>query len=174
MGKLTDWSKSHNGIFLCDFDKAIELMPEVENMLDEVKPMLELDESEYLIDVKVHMLMPGQFPCIPNWHYDFNPRDDRGQRIKGRLSKLKMYMWISSSPLTEYKDRETHDVYTKPCQQWNTFTQEDLHRGTVSKEHVWRCFIRIIPKSFVHSTTINNGQIRRHTQVYLDSRKFRW
>jgi len=174
VSELINWSKSHNGIFLCDFDKAVELMPEIKGILDEVKSLLELDESEYLIDVKVHMLMPGQFPCIPNWHYDFNPRDDQGERIKGQLSKLKMYMWVSSDPLTEYKDRETQKVYTKPCQQWCAFTQSDLHRGTVAEDHVWRCFIRIIPKAFVHSCTINTGTIRRHTQVYLDSRKFKW
>lgn len=25
-------------------------------------------------DVKIHMLMPNQYPCIPNWHFDNVPR----------------------------------------------------------------------------------------------------
>jgi hypothetical protein len=167
-----DWTKSHCGVMLCSFDETAKLMPEVKPILDEVKPLLEGDESEYMVDVKVHMLMPGQFPCIPNWHFDFMPRDDEGNRIKGSASKKKMYMWLSSPPLTEYKKRGK--VTSKPAQQWHTFTQSDLHRGTESKEHVWRCFIRVIPKEFVHTCTINNGKIRRHTQVYLDSNDFKW
>ena len=34
MSESTDWSKSHNGIFLCGFDRSIELMPEVEKILN--------------------------------------------------------------------------------------------------------------------------------------------
>lgn len=174
MEHIIDWSKSHCGVMLCSFAQTVELMPEVTPILEEVVPMLELPIEDYLVDVKVHMLMPEQFPCIPNWHYDFMPRDENGERCEGEASDQKMYMWLSSAPLTLYKDRETGEEFTKPAQQWHTFTQKDLHRGQVAEEHVWRCFIRVIPKHFVHSVTKNVGTVRRHCQVYLDSRKFRW
>ncbi len=165
-----DWSKSHNGVMLCTLEQTKELMPEVMPLLNE----LELEESweHYLIDVKVHMLMPQQYPCIPNWHFDFLPRDSYGERTEGAKSERKMYMWLSAAPLTLYKD--SSGEFTKPAQQWHSFTQHDLHRGQMSEDHVWRCFIRVIPKSFVHETTINMGQQRRHIQVYADSRKFKW
>lgn len=167
-----DWSKSHNGVMLCSIERTKELMPEVIPILEEIVPSLELPQDEYLVDVKIHMLMPNQFPCIPNWHYDFMPRNEEGERVKGKSSDLKMYMWLSCPPLTEYK--KSGKVFKKPAQQWHEFTQRDLHRGTMSEEHVWRCFIRIIPKCFVHETTINVGTLRRHTQVYCDSSNFRW
>lgn len=169
-----DWSKSHNGIMLCTFEQTKELMPEVTPILEELEPQLELPVEDYLVDVKIHMLMPKQFPCIPNWHFDFMPRDSEGNRTPSQASETKMYMWLSGSPLTLYKDRQTQEEYTKPAQQWHSFTQADLHRGQQSTEHTWRCFIRVIPKHFVHQTTINQGTIRRHTQVYCDSRSFRW
>lgn len=166
-----DWSKSHNGVMLCTLEQTKELMPEVSPILDELEP--EDSWENYLIDVKVHMLMPNQFPCIPNWHYDFLPRDEEGERIQGERSNKKMYMWLSSAPLTLYKHRDGTE-YEKPPQQWHSFTQHDLHRGQMSQEHVWRCFIRVIPKEFVHETTKNVGELRRHIQVYADSSKFRW
>jgi hypothetical protein len=167
-----DWTQSHCGVMLCTFEETRRLMPEVSPILDELMPLLEADPNEYMVDVKVHMLMPGQFPCIPNFHYDFMPRDCDGERLPGKASKKKMYMWLSSAPLTEYK--KGGKTYTKPSQTWHTFTQSDFHRGTQSTEHVWRCFIRVIPTEFIHGHTINAGKIRRHTQVYLDSETFKW
>lgn len=32
-------------------------------------------EEDILIDSRVHMLMPGMFPCIPGWHHDDVPRE---------------------------------------------------------------------------------------------------
>lgn len=168
-----DWSKSSNGVMLCSFEETIKFMPEVEPILDQLRPQLELSEEEYLVDIKIHMLMPNQWPCIPNWHCDFIPRDEKGKRVAKGITGEKMYMWLSGSPLTQYKNSEG-EVYTKPAQQWHSFTQRDLHRGAECLEHTWRCFIRVIPKKFVHQTTINVGTVRRHTQVYCDSSNFRW
>lgn len=169
-----DWSKSPNGVMLCTFEKAIELMPECKPVLDELlsSNMLEFDPSRYVVDVKVHMLMPNQYPCIPNWHYDFMPRDEAGNRVPGKSSELKMYEWISGPPFTEFKvDRK--ESYFITGQEWHPFTQKDLHRGTMSKKFTWRCFIRVIPKEFVHPNSITNSR-RIHTQVYLDANKFSW
>tara|TARA_R110000772_G_scaffold54130_1_gene123580 strand:- start:81633 stop:82154 length:522 start_codon:yes stop_codon:yes gene_type:complete len=168
-----DWSKSHNGVMLCSFEKTIELMPEVEEILEGLYPILEFPKEEYFVDVKIHMLMPKQYPCIPNWHRDFVPRDENMERDFRAITGEKMYMWLSGTPLTEYKTTEGVD-YLKGAQEWHTFTQNDLHRGTLCTEHTWRCFIRVIPKKFVHPFALNVGQLRRHTQVYLDSKKFNW
>ena len=176
MEHLIDWSKSYNGVMLCSIDETIRLMPEVAPILKELMDSgtLELPWQEYSVDVKIHMLMPNQFPCIPNWHRDFIPRDRNNKKdFKQEIGTEKMYMWLSGTPLTQYRKIEG-GVHFKTAQQWHSFTREDLHRGTMSEEHTWRCFIRVIPKSFIHETTINKGTIRRHTQVYLDSNKFNW
>lgn len=170
-----DWSKTHCGVMLCSFEDTVKMMPEVKPIIDELleSGMLEMDPSEYAVDVKIHMLMPKQFHCIPNWHRDFVPRDENLKRDFKALNGEKMYMWLSGTPLTLYKDKDGNE-FEKPAQQWHSFTQHDLHRGQESQEHTWRCFIRVIPKKFIHPTTINVGQKRIHTQVYLDSKKFNW
>ena len=151
-------------------------MPEVEPILNELidSDMLERPKDEYVVDVKIHMLMAKMYPCIPNYHRDFMPRDENGKRIPGKGSGEKMFMWISGAPLTEYIG-EGGKTYNKAPQQWHSFTQDDLHRGTLSEEHTWRCFIRVIPKKFIHSTTINEGSKRQHIQVYIPQPdKFTW
>ncbi len=172
---MTDWSKSHCGVMLCDVWRTIRLMPEVEPILAQLCPVKFKWWREKLIDVKVHMLMPGQFPCIPNWHRDFLPRGADGQiDPDGAPSEEQMWMWMSGPPLPWYIVQKTGRIVAKPANKWHSFTQADVHRGTASEEHTWRCFIRVIPASFIHGTTTNVGTLRRHSQVYLDSEKFSW
>ena len=168
-----DWTKSHNGIMLCSYDQTISLMPEVIPIIDDLIPFLEHGINDYAIDVKVHMLMPGEYPCIPNWHCDFVPRDENLNKKPSKITGDKMYLWVSGPPYTEFK-RSPTKIHTGNYT-WVEFDQTDLHRGVISEIHTWRCFIRLIPKWFIHSTTINVGTIRRHSQVYIeDPSKFRW
>ena len=167
-----DWSKSHCGVMLCTFEKTIELMPEVAPILEELIPHLQFKKEDYLVDVKVHMLMPGEYPCIPNWHRDFVPRDKDKNLLPHLITGEQMYLWVSGEPFTEFMEKGS----AKPIEgsSWKTFTQRDVHRGVESQIHTWRCFIRVIPSKFVHPGTLNMGEIRRHTQVYLDAAKFKW
>ena len=77
---------------LCSFDEAIKLMPEITPILEELflSGDLELEIEEYAVDVKIHMLMPKQFPCIPNWHRDFIPRDIDLKRLESLNRKDKL------------------------------------------------------------------------------------
>jgi len=174
MKNKIDWSKSPNGVMLCSFEKAMDLMPECTPVLLELldSGLLELPAEEYAVDVKVHMLMPNQYPCIPNWHFDFMPRNEEGKRVPAKASPLKMYEWVSGTPFTEFKDSHGNSKFITPLE-WHSFTQLDLHRGTKSDKFTWRCFIRVIPKSFIHPNSITNAR-RIHTQVYLDAEKFSW
>lgn len=167
-----DWSKSHNGVMLCTYDQTIQFMPEVTPILNELIPQLQFTIDDYLIDVKVHMLMPEEFPCIPNLHRDFVPRDEERNLRPDLITGEKMYLWISGAPFTEFINKGK--VTPIEAQKWIEFSQNDWHRGVQSDIHTWRCFIRAIPKKFVHPNTLNVGTIRRHTQVYLDSKKFKW
>lgn len=158
---------------LCSFERTIELMPEVAPILDTLKPHLQLKEDDYVVDVKVHMLMPGEYPCLPNWHRDFVPRDKELKQLPKDITGEKMYLWVSNEPKTEWKNKPK--VISSNGIDWVEFTQNDVHRGVKSTTHTWRCFIRVIPKKFIHPTTINVGELRRHSQVYIeDPSKFRW
>jgi len=169
-----DWTKSHCGIMLSTLDQARDLMPELNPIIDSIIPHLQYNQHEYLIDCKVHMLMPGEYPCIPNWHCDFVPRDqdNRPQRSEIRDTDM-MYIWVSGPPYTEFKTHhgkiETDEIT------WTRFNQRDVHRGTISEIHTWRSFVRLIPRWFRHTSTFNTGQVRRHSQVYIENPdKFTW
>jgi len=175
-----DWSKSIGGVILCTFSKTMAIMPEVIPVLDSLifSGRMEYDISNYLVDVKVHMLMPGQYPCIPNWHQDFVPRekakgDTPGIKEFDRITGEPMFLWVSGEPETEWKNEEDIDFFTSKGYKWAQFTQNDPHRGTCSREHTWRCFIRVIPRKFAHGFQIGGAE-RRHTQVYLDANAFSW
>lgn len=169
-----DWSKSHNGLMLTTFEQTYEMMPEVKPIIESIKPYLELSENEYFVDIKVHMLMPGEYPCIPNWHCDFIPRDENKNKLPHLITGEKMYLWVSGEPKTEFK-KPPVKIKTTEGYEWIEFDQNEVHRGVISKIHTWRCFIRLIPKKFVHPNTLNIGTIRRHSQVYIeDANNFRW
>lgn len=155
-----------NGLIACPFHFVGNIMPELKGVMHTFPDSGEL----YLFDVKVHMLMPNQYPCIPNWHYDFIPRDENGEKQPHLVDpSKKMFMWLSGPPLTEFRDgREV--VPNK----WIEFTQLDEHRCVESEDFQWRVFIRAFPYSIAPKHVMDLPFRRRHTQVYLDAEKFTW
>ncbi len=124
-------------------------------------------QSDYSWDIKVHMLMPGHYPCIPGWHVDNVPRgtDGRQQFDKVRLD-LGMWMWVSGGPLTQFRNGYLS------AEQWTRFTQSDEHRGRAADKFTWRGFIRATP---VDILPIKKGPWeRRHCQVYVDEVDYQW
>jgi len=157
----------HNGLISCPLNQVRDWMPEISPILNYAP----LDDMEtYYVDAKVHMLMPNQYPCIPNWHGDMIPRDSDGNLMpeKCDLDK-KLFLWLSGAPLTEFKDgREI------VAGQWTTFNQLDIPRGVKSEDFQWRLFIRIAPASLVTNKRSGRDCLRRHSQVYLDANNFTW
>lgn len=174
-GQDIDWSKSHNGVMLCSIEQTIKFMPETKEILNALIPFLQYHSDNYLVDVKVHMLMPGEYPCIPNWHQDFVPRDKNNKKVPSlKKPEDMMYLWVSGPPYTEFKTYQTK-IFTQNRDSWRVFNQNDVHRGIKSEIFTWRCLIRLIPSWFLHPNVKNIGTIRRHTQVYIDNpENFRW
>lgn len=160
-----DWSKQHNGVHQAEFYQLIELMPDLKSILGTFPE----NPNDFIWDVKVHMLMPSQFPCIPNWHYDNIPRVNNVQDFNLVKPDKPMYLWVSGEPLTEF--RGTGKI--SPCR-WTRFTQKDEHRGTMSKDFTWRGFIRATHKDIIPQNKTGHNPLRRHSQVYLDSNNFSW
>lgn len=162
-----DWSKQHNGVHQGSVDDVVKLMPDLIPIIDTFPEI----PRYYTWDVKVHMLMPNQFPCIPNWHHDMVPRGEDGKQDYSKVQPYElMYLWVSGPPLTLFKT-EKGEVEIEP-QKWEAFNQLDLHRGQMSKEFCWRGFIRAVPHSIMKPK--EGDKLRRHSQVYLDSENFKW
>ena len=168
--KIPDWSKMDCGLFHVPFFEAERINPEISDILwalsgsvDDFKP------DQWIIDLKIHMLMPNQYPCITNWHYDFIPRNDDNEQDFSKICPgEKMYLWLSGPPLTEFEDGRK----VKPCS-WIEFEQMDLHRGTKSEEFCWRAFFRAW-RNVIADPAPRHMWKRRHTQIYLDAKNFIW
>lgn len=163
-----DWSKQHCGIHRGTYKEVLELMPDVGYLIADTFP----DYAEVFVwDIKVHMLMPDQYPCVPNWHFDNVPRDANGNQDFNLVRPEQiMWVWVSGPPFTEFEDDDGNRTFVKP-EVWIPFSQQDKHRGTVSKDFQWRCFIRACPYDILKPS---GNPLRRHSQVYLDASNFTW
>lgn len=97
------------GLFRCDLSDAFDVMPELA-ALYETAPIPVDERSQWEIDIKIHMLMPRQWPCIPNWHCDNVPRDENGMTDYQRGKRVAadappMYLWVSGTPCTQFLSR---------------------------------------------------------------------
>lgn len=93
------------------------------------------------IDTRVHMLMPGMYPCIPGWHHDYVPRTkENGQPDyddeSGLRSEHLMLMINSEVAPTkfaigeaEYDDVVSGNVYG----QWHKETEWHLSSGKLQE-----------------------------------------
>ncbi|MGQ0595835.1 hypothetical protein [Aquabacterium sp.] len=161
-----DWSQSHPGVHHCPAEAMLELMPELAPILATFPD----DPSQFTWDVKVHMLMPQQFPCIPHWHTDNVPRANGIQRFDLCRLDLPMYLWLSNAPLTQFK----HGFVQ--AQKWHRFNQADEHRGVAADDNKWRCFIRASHRDLLPIKAVKNPTeyLRRHSQVYVDADTYQW
>lgn len=162
MDAVIDWSKQICGVHQATYEGTIEAMPDLAGLLKTFPD----DPGCFTWDVKVHMLMPRQYPCIPNWHCDFVPRVDGIQRHDLVKADKPMYCWVSGPPLTQFK----HGYLE--AKKWHRFTQVDEHRGTPSGDFCWRGFIRATHIDIM--TAKEPPWERRHAQVYLDSETYQW
>jgi hypothetical protein len=155
-----DWSKQHCGVRKAGISTVLELMPDIAALLT---TFLE-NASLFTWDVKVHMPMPDQFPCIPNWHHDCLPALEGVPQIHLVRPELPVYLWISGSPPTEFDDG-----FIEPST-WHRFNQLVRRRGTASTAHCWRGFVRAVHSDLVAPNATDH--FRRHSQVYLDASNY--
>ena len=163
---MIDWTKQHCGVHRASYKQLRNNMWDVAGLIASTFPD---DLSDFTWDVKVHMLMPSQYPCIPNWHYDNIPRVNNEQDWDQVRTDLPMYLYISGAPFTEFREGGL-----VKAGEWKLFTQKDEHRGTMSKDFTWRGFIRATHKDILPANPVGTNVLRRHSQVYLDVGNFSW
>lgn len=79
--------KNEPMLFNCDFEGASRLGGDITKEFLSLLPAHWRD-MPLVIDSRVHMLMPGWFPCIPGWHHDDVPRtrfDGQPNYEKGQI-----------------------------------------------------------------------------------------
>jgi hypothetical protein len=180
------------GLFRCPLPLAYDLMPELSALYDSA-PVLKPDDWE--LDVKIHMLMRDQYPCIPNWHCDNVPRGRDGRVSYREATSVvpKMLLWVSDGPETEFLDapldfpgvpaghqelaefiRTSGAGFSKiRPQTWMGMGMRTPHRGTQAQKDGWRVFARLTHRSIAPDRPVLSYE-RRHCQVYLDATAFEW
>lgn len=180
------------GLHRAELAEAYDLLPELWDLYNSA-PVENPEDWE--VDVKIHMLMPNQYPCIPNWHCDNVPRVDGQTRFDLVEDGVEpMLLWISGTPCTEFlshsieadlipanhrelsmliQGRLDLETTTIPPQHWISMNQLTPHRGCISTRNQWRVFIRLTHKSITSARPVVS-KIRRHAQVYLSADTFSW
>lgn len=154
--------------------------------------------GEWVIDSRVHMLMPGWYPCIPGWHHDDVPRETpTGQPDYEHPAYLSEHVMAvvdcGTGSFTEYVDEA---VLVSPVpegkvvyREWDaelrrlrprtrfvengeilSFRWSDFHRGTAAVGTGWRFFIRATRNT---KRPILN-ELRHQVQVYMPELTAGW
>ncbi len=148
------------------------------------------------IDSRVHMLMPGMFPCIPGWHHDDvdrNRPDSQPDYINHRWRSTHcMALWGSVSPTyfavgvfnlsnpplgsVVYRNwspvveraikKGSADLYVAPERCLVHFDDRAFHRGSEAKEFGFRFFIRATWRNKAKYIRYKN-EIRHNANVYM-------
>ena len=108
----------------------------------------QLDQTkDWIIDTRVHMLMPGWYPCIGGWHLDDIPRDtDNGQPnyknpsyISEHVIAIVDALDAPTGSLTEFltSDVTLPDVPDDKILygEWSKEINKQLKEGTITSAH---------------------------------------
>lgn len=150
------------------------------------------DGHDTIIDTRVHMLMPGWYPCIPGWHHDDVPRSRADGQPNYDTPEYKAVhimalvnggicptlFAVGDITLPRVPDGEV--VYEKwhplveaatelrvmecAAQGIYQFDWQSFHRGQKARASGWRWFGRASRRT--HRQQRN--EIRRQVQVYLE------
>ena len=156
--------------------------------------------SEIRVDSRVHMLMPGFYPCIPGFHHDDVPREreDGQPNYTNPSYKAEHVMAIfGDASITEFAIGESNfpdvPLGEKYYRVWNKLVEEKLkskeldlfkippnhliffdwnswHRGVAAHKNGWRFFIRATKNSLEKP----KNEKRTQVQVYMDELTMGW
>jgi hypothetical protein len=128
--------KNEPMLFSCDWEHARKLGGPLTNSFLGVLAS-SWDPDGVIIDSRVHMLMPGWFPCIPGWHHDDVPRtrSDRQPNYEAPDYKAEHCMALVGGDICptqfalgvhELPDVSLGDVFYR---RWHPIVEEQVKRG---------------------------------------------
>ena len=158
---------------------------------------LPLWDNGYNIDTRVHMLMPGWWPCIPGWHHDDVPRSrgDGQPNYAAPEYKAKHCLALVNGDIcpTEFAIgevdmphvdgvvyKEWHEIVEDkiftgelmrsavPSNQLIMFDNHSFHQGTRCVKNGWRWFGRVSWDAGYEQGRPHFNEIRRQVNVYME------
>ena len=157
------------------------------------------DDGTMVFDSRVHMLMPGWYPCIPGWHHDDVPRtrsDGQPNYNEGKSQHIMAivnggicptYFAVGNGhlpeiPLGKVIYKEWHPlvelliknniltVCECPSNYMVQFNYQSFHRGSAAIRSGWRWFGRVTR----NSTRKVTNEIRKQVQIYMSEENAGW
>ena len=190
-----------------EFIRAREAQAPITNaLIDEVLKQMAFEyygkiglPTDYIVvDTRVTMLMPGQYPSIPGWHCDDVPRT-QGQPDFSKPLNCQHYMCLVSAnrdgiikcPSSTEFITSTHEFEINPLKVWQSlheqaelvekktrfvkereivkFNQLAIHRASPAVSGGWRLFFRL---SLTDRPPTN--EVRNQVQIYVDPNQAGW
>lgn len=198
-GKIKEFSqaeiKNEPMLFSCSYDFALTNGGNITREFLSLLPDDWRNAKDLIIDSRVHMLMPGWFPCVPGFHLDDIPRElPNGQPnhrnpsylaehllclVNGEVAPTEFALGLAEFP--EIKEGE------KYYQVWHPIVEQKIKNGELSKFcapsnqliyfncHTWHQGVKAVKNGwrwFIRCSR-NTGrkptnEIRAQVQVYLE------
>ena len=174
----------------------------LEQFIEETKEEVMLSDR-FCFDSRVHMLMPGWFPCIPGWHHDDVPRsrgdgqpnydnpEYRPQHclalIGGDTAPTEFAVGSCDLPHVDgVVYRDWHPLVdglvdggalrrvSVPDRTLIHFNDHAFHQGTRTVKRGWRWFGRLTWDAGYEKGRVRHNEIRRQVNVYMDNPMEGW
>lgn len=193
--------KNEPMLFSCDIYSAYKLGGKItHDFLDALRNSMGLPEG-IIIDSRVHMLMPGWFPCIPGFHHDDVPRErEDGQPNyidPSYQSSHCLALYNGEIAPTEFAigEAEFSDIpLGQKCYKiWHNEVEEKISQGILKREiapseriihfdwNTWHQGVRAVANGwrfFIRASWNTERQpaneVRRQVQVYLEKPMEGW
>lgn len=160
-----------------------------------------LQNDKTIIDSRVHMLMPGWFPCIPGFHHDDVPRErsDKQPEYHNPSYRSNHALILYNGDIcptefalgeSEFPDVELGKTYYK---EWHPMVEEKINSGELTSfktpsdtvvyfnDRTWHQGTRAVKggwRLFIRASWDTNriptNEIRRQVQVYLEAPMEGW
>lgn len=120
-----------------------------------------------LIDLKTEVIEEEETPCtIKGWHLD-GKKEVNTNKPSGSLYHIfitggcpteflaeplvsENYGILNQRVFAKYNlDNTSHNIYKLPLNCWNTYTENDWHRGAVADTKTVRTFIRVVESDYI-------------------------
>jgi len=152
-------TKTYKGATLkCALENSNDYIREVINSIE-----LNGNRKNVLVDIKIHDIEKGKYPCIPGWHCDtvVNPLEESEDEIHHIFvtGYASLTEFISEPISLEVDETKTHQSLLKtfqdqidlinprfesiPSCRITTYGRRDFHRGAIGKMNDKRLLIRV-------------------------------
>ncbi len=156
--------------------------------------------SKMIIDSRVHMLMPGWYPCIPGMHHDDIPRSTtsgqpnyinpeyKAEHVLGlvngdiaptqfAIGEIELEIPTEGIIYKQWHPKVIQAIEDGTMKSYSAesgvilqFDSESFHQGTMAVAGGWRWFIRVSKNTHRKPT----NEIRKQVQVYLENPMEGW